>query len=140
MPIEIVEIDPGGLKDYARVSIAYSVKSVFRVDPIAAGLGGLALVEVPVEPYVKDYDDMEGTPSDWPAQFDLRGWGLFLAKDGDLAVGGAAVGVVPGHALEDRPGLCVLWDLRTLRPAYTGVGIQLFAAPRTGRGSAATDK
>lgn len=128
MAIEIIQITPDDLWEYARVPSAFTVKSIFQVDSVDGGLGGLMLKEIPVEPYVKSYDREDNSPLAWPVQFDLREWGLFLARDGKKPVGGAAVGLIPGgnQALEARPSLCELWDIRILLPEYCGVGIPLF--------------
>lgn len=112
----IEKIDPCKLDVYSRVSIAFTVESILRVDVIDDGLGGVRLVEEPVEePYVKDYDAYEdGPPTKWPEQFDIGNWGFFLAMDGDQPIGAAAVawntnGV---NMLEGRRDLSVLWDIR----------------------------
>ena len=74
----ITEID-----DVSKISIAFEVRSVFEVQAIDQGLGGLKLVEVPVEkPYTKDYDADE-PPASWQKEWDLSNWGLLFALDGE---------------------------------------------------------
>jgi GNAT superfamily N-acetyltransferase len=127
MALEIVEIPPERLEEYAQVPMNFEVRSIFAVEPLAGGLGGLRLVEVPVpNPYVKDYTTEE-SPVDWPAKFDVRTWGFFLARQGELIAGAAAVAFVTTgvFVFEARRDLAVLWDIR-VRPACRGAGIPLF--------------
>jgi GNAT superfamily N-acetyltransferase len=132
MSLEFQQVGPETLPLYASVSIAYEVGSVYRVESIAGGLGGLMLKEQPVSPYVKDYDTQtegDDNPQGWARQFDLSNWGFFLAMDGERAVGGAAVVLNSPeiHMLENRSDLAVLWDIR-VQPEQRGKGIgwQLF--------------
>jgi GNAT superfamily N-acetyltransferase len=128
MPVQIVEVGPGRLVDYASVPIKIEVKSTLQVELMDGGLGGMLLRQVPVErPYVKDYDSYGELPTDWPKQFDVTNWGFFLAMDGERPVGAAAVAfdTTGVFMLEARRNLAVLWDLRS-HPAYRGVGIPLF--------------
>lgn len=128
MPVQIVEIGPGRLGEYASVPIKFEVKSTLQVELVDGGMGGMLLRQVPVEkPYAKDYDAYGEIPTDWPKLFDVTHWGFFLAMDGERWVGAAAVafdttGVL---MLEGRHDLAVLWDLRS-QPAYRRVGITLF--------------
>jgi GNAT superfamily N-acetyltransferase len=128
MPVQIIEVGPERLADYARVPIKFEVKSSLQVELVDGGLGGMLLHQVPVEkPYIKDYDSYGETPTDWPERFDVTNWGFFLAMDGERPAGAAAVafdtnGVI---MLEARRDLAVLWDLRS-HPAYRGVGASLF--------------
>lgn len=100
---------------------------MLRVELIAGGLGGFRLVEEKVaQPYVKDYDGQsDDNPTSWAASFDTSQWGMFLATDGDQAVGGAAVALgAPVYPLDrfQRRDLAVLWDIR-VHPAHRGQGI-----------------
>ena len=128
---EIEQIGPEALSLYARIPIAYAVETVFRVDLIEGGLGGIVLDEERAEPpYVKDYDaDGRNAPERWPERFDLRHWGLFLAREGGEPVGGAAVATRTPElgCPEEGRGLAVLWDLRVC-PDHRGqrVGQRLF--------------
>ena len=57
MPVQIVEIGPERLAEYASVPIKFEVKSTLQVELVDGGLGGMLLRQVPVEkPYAKDYD------------------------------------------------------------------------------------
>ena len=132
MSVKIQQITPGGLPLYATVSIAYEVTSVYRVESIADGLGGLVFIEEQVAPYFKDYDAQaqgDDRPDRWVHQFDLSKWGFFMAMDGERAAGGAAVVLNSPevHMLENRSDLAVLWDLR-VQPEQRrkGIGRWLF--------------
>ena len=116
---------PSDLPAYAQVPIAFLVASRFRVEPAPGGLGGLALVEEPVEPYRKDYDAFPGDePLAWPERWDLSHWGFLGAFLGDERVGSAAVAWnTPGlDMLQGRSDLAVLWDLR-VHPEHRGRGV-----------------
>ena len=124
--IEIREVGPEALEQYAEIPISFHVESVFRVDEIAGGLGGLRLAEEPADkPYVKDYDECEQeSPSSWTRRFDVSNWLFLMAFDGDRAVGGATVAFRSPNAdmLQGRDDLAVLWDIR-VHPDYRGTGI-----------------
>jgi len=80
---------------------------------------------VPVsEPWEKEYDAPGNRPADWPSQFDLSNWGLFLARDGARVLGAAAVcWSTPGvDLLEGRTDLAFVWDLR-VAPDVRGQGV-----------------
>lgn len=113
------------LSEYGKVPIAFRVTSRFRVEPIQSGLGGLALVEEPVPPYVKDYDAIAGEgPEHWPERWDISRWGVLSAFDGGERVGGAVMAwkTVGLNMLAGRDDLAVLWDLR-VRPDCRGRGV-----------------
>ena len=127
MDLQIVEITANRLDQYAQISIGFMVNSMFSVQPVENGLGGLRFVEEAVSPpYFKDYDhtEPEGSPIFWPNQFDISQWGFFLALCGETPVGGAAVAYHTGgvHMLEDRSDLAALWDIR-VRPEERGRGV-----------------
>jgi len=131
MVVKIQEIGADALQHYKQISIAFEVKSVFHVELINNGLGGIRLREEEVMPsYIKDYDAYEdGGPEEWPKRFDIRNWGFFLALDQTRPLGGAAVAFnTPGvHILDGRADLAVLWDLRVY-PDFRGcrIGTKLF--------------
>ena len=122
--LRVIEECPQTLSEYGRVPIAFEVRSRLRVEPVRGGLYGLCLVEEEIDPYVKDYDAIEGEgPASWPGRFDLSCWGIFSAVDGERRVGGAVVAWdTPGvDLLRGRDDLAVLWDLR-VHPEYRGRG------------------
>jgi GNAT superfamily N-acetyltransferase len=128
MPVQIIEIGPERLEEYASVPIRFEVKSILQVELLEGGLGGMLLQEVEVDsPYIKDYDSYGELPTDWPKLFEVTNWGFFLAMDDDRPIGAAAVAFNTKGVfmLEERGDLAVLWDIRS-HPAYRGVGIPLF--------------
>ena len=121
--MQIDEIPSSLLDEYARIPIRFEVRSILDVELIDGGLGGFRFHEETVEPYIKDYDEME-SPTDWPRQFDVSNWGFFLAHDGNENVGAAAMAFDSNgiHMLEERSDLAVLWDIR-VRPEVRGRGV-----------------
>jgi GNAT superfamily N-acetyltransferase len=124
MPVTIRTIEADQFSLYDAIPNWFRVESVLRVEVIDGGLGGFRLGEEPVaEPFIKTYGD-DG-PTDWAAGFDLGRWGIFLAADGDLPVGGATVAVdAPVYPLDrfQRKDLAVLWDIR-VHPDHRGCGV-----------------
>lgn len=132
MNIKIVEEKPEVLSDYEKISIAFSVDTVFRVELIENGLGGVDLIEEKIsKPFIKDYDAIGGNRiSLLGERFDLSNWGIFSAFDGDKRIGGAIIAPETAETtmLEKYNDVACLWDLR-VAPEYRGksVGRQLFA-------------
>ncbi|MHC4642559.1 MAG: GNAT family N-acetyltransferase [Planctomycetota bacterium] len=132
MAILIDKIGPDEYPLYSSISSSFMVESIYRVDEIDRGLGGLHLVESKIEtPYQKDYNAADGdTVAAWAQEFDLGDWGIFLARDNDKPVGGAAVAVdsdvFPMNKFQ-REDMAVLWDIR-INPDARGrsVGRKLF--------------
>ena len=131
--MKIVEEPLARLNEHGLISIAFEVRSRYRADPEDGGLGGIALVEEPVDPpYIKDYDrTSEEGPTRWLRRWDTSAWGLIAVYNGTIRVGGAVLArCTPNvHMLEGRDDLAVLWDLR-VHPGHrrTGVGRGLFVA------------
>jgi GNAT superfamily N-acetyltransferase len=124
-PPIIKEIYPNQLALYASIPIVFEVRSIFRVDLIDSGLGGMRFIEKPVKtPYIKDYDSYGESLLDWQRLFDMTYWGCFLAFDGKQAIGGAAVAFKTDGVdmLDGRDDLAVLWDIR-VHPRHQGKGI-----------------
>jgi GNAT superfamily N-acetyltransferase len=127
MKITIEEISPDNLAEYASIPIAFTVKSILEVELVEDGLGGMLLHEIPVRPYIKDYDADGESPVGWPTRYNVTNWGFFLARMGDKPVGATAVAfdTTGVFMLEARRDLSVLWDIR-VRPEARGAGILLF--------------
>lgn len=130
MHVKIIEESTASLSEYARISIAFVVRSRLRVEPIDGGLGGLRLVEERVDaPYVRDFD-AEDPPTSWLDRWDISHWPVLSAFRGSRRIAGAVVAWrTPGvHILEGRRDLAVLWDIRVDREYRgRGVGSKLFA-------------
>jgi len=133
MSVTIKEINADQLALYDGIPSWFEVKSMFRVEVIAAGLGGFRLVEEEVvEPFIRDYNSHhEDNPTRWVSHFDVSRWGIFLATDDEgQHVGGATVAIdAPVYPMDrfQRQDLAVLWDLR-VHPEHRkqGIGSQLF--------------
>ena len=127
MPVNIQAIGVDLFPLYDAIPNWFRVESVFRVEVIGGGLGGFRLVEEEVaEPFIKGYDSQDDDkPTAWAASYDVSQWGIFLAREGDRAVGGAAVAVdAPVYPLDrfQRRDLAVLWDIR-VHPDERGRGV-----------------
>ncbi len=126
MEIRIVEESPEILLEYEKVSIAFEVSSIFRVELLNEGLSGVKLTEEAVEtPFIKDYDTNErDRPTRWSEEFDISNWGILSVFDNEKRIAGAAVAwKSPGlFMLDGRQDLACLWDLR-VTPEYRGKGI-----------------
>lgn len=128
MRVDVRKESLAALSDYAAIPIAFSTSTVLEVEWIANGLGGVRLVEMPLDqPLTKDFDDDERV-ADWHSLGDISHWGFFAAfVDGQRAGGAVVAHKTPGvHMLEGREDLAVLWDLR-VHPSVRrrGVGTRL---------------
>jgi GNAT superfamily N-acetyltransferase len=119
------------------------VPTAFRVDRVLQATrhddGRVRFTERPIpEPYIKDYDALDGGPLAWPGQLDLSRGGLILARDRGRCVGGAVIlRDVPDFDLfEGREDPALLHDLR-VDPAHRrgGIGRALLAAAADWAGS-----
>ena len=125
----VVRQEPlSALSDYASVPIAFTTTTVLKVEWIANGLGGVRMVEAPLDqPLTKDFDEDEPV-THWRRSGNISHWGIFAAFSDEHRVGGAVVAHnSPGiHMLEGREDLAVLWDLR-VHPSVrrSGVGTRL---------------
>lgn len=132
MNFKIIEENFGILPEYEKVSIAFSVETFFRVELIENGLKGVNLIEEKIEnPFIKDYDAIEGNKISLPGElFELSNWGILSAFDNEKRIGGAIIAWNTPQVLmlEDRIDLACLWDLR-VAPEYRGKGVgqKLFA-------------
>ena len=132
MEIDIRLVNAESLPEYSNIPISFEVKSQLRIELLNGGLDGISLHEESVKPpYTKDYDKDNGEgPTRFPKEFDTSNWGLFLARKGEIPVGGAVVAFkTPGvNMLNGRDDLAALWDLRVY-PDYrrSGIGTRLFA-------------
>ena len=125
MEFHIQEETADVLPKYGDVSIAFDVNSRFRVEHLADGLGGIRLIEEPVDPpYRKDYDIPDG-PERWTRKsWDLSKWIFLGAFREEERIGGAIVAFhVEGmDYCEGREDLAGLWDVRVC-PEYRGRGV-----------------
>jgi len=131
--LDVREESPPHLADYARVPIAFDVRSVFDVTRRDSATNEWLLRERALEkPYCKDYDAEDGqAPPTWASRFDLSRWGFFVARLDGTRVGCAAVAFDTPEVdlLGGRRDVAVLWDIR-VSPQMRGreVGGILFRA------------
>jgi ribosomal protein S18 acetylase RimI-like enzyme len=123
----------GTLGDYAGISSAFIVDAILEVALADGGLGGMSLTETPVaDPYVKDYDTVEGAgPTRWAESFDVSNWGLLSVWRDGARVGGAVIAFRTPDVwmLGGRSDVAVLWDIRVApEQRGAGVGSALFRA------------
>jgi GNAT superfamily N-acetyltransferase len=139
--VSIVEEDAAALREYARVPISFSVRSVYDVSSSASG--EIILTERELDtPVEKDYDSTSEGPTVWPVAFDISNWGFLAAFIDGARVGGAVVALRSRdlEMLDGRDDLAVLWDLRVAPDQRgNGVGGELIeAAERWARANGAT--
>jgi GNAT superfamily N-acetyltransferase len=129
MTIDVAEEPMTAVGESALLPIAFRVDQVLDVTARADGRFALSARRL-LNPYVKDYDAVEGEgPLHWTRRFDVSNWTLFAARLAGSRVGGAAVAFnTPGLTmLEGRRDLSVLWDIRVAPNARgRGVGSALF--------------
>jgi GNAT superfamily N-acetyltransferase len=131
--IEIAVEGADALGQYASIPIAYRIVEVLDPESPSNADGLLPfrsrLLDAPI---IKDYDAHPGNhPLEWPARFDVRGWGFLAARSGELRVGGAVIVARSPNIemLEGRDELALLWDIRVAPAArHRGVGTALLAA------------
>jgi GNAT superfamily N-acetyltransferase len=123
MQIESAGVPGELLAEYARIPIAFQVRSTLSAQPSASH--GFVLAEHPVTaPYLKDYDAISPRPDAWADHFDTSRWRMWLARIGGRGVGGAAVALHTSglDMQEGRSDLAVLWDVR-VAPEFRGRGV-----------------
>jgi GNAT superfamily N-acetyltransferase len=128
MPLDLRVIGPNELERYADVPMTVTVDRQLSVLALKDGLGGLSLQEQPVAPaYQKDYD-AQGGPLTWPARFNLAGWRIVVALEGEHLLGGAAA-FAPAVGFDSA--VAELWDIRVRDTARRlGVGHALLEHQR----------
>lgn len=131
MRVHIIEEPITQVAELARISIAFTVKSVLAASVQGNGLGGFLLSEREVDvPYVKDYDAFETEgPTTWARRFDVSRWAFFGAYREAERIGGVVVAFDTKGVtmLEGRRDLAVIWDIRvTPQMRSQGVGSALF--------------
>ena len=107
------QIDESYFGQYDKIPMIVRVKSIYQLEKINNGLGGLLLVEAPVEAYDKDLGAYT-VASKYAAEFDITNWAFFMAFLDDMPIGAVTIasrteGV---QMLDGRDDLSVLWDLR----------------------------
>lgn len=114
---------------YDSIPMKVNVSSYYRIEKVNRGLGGFALVETMVKPYIKDFCVGEEQSVERWKRWDISQWGFFMAFDGDMSVGAAAVACRDRgiNMLSGRDDLAVLWDIRVCHEyKHQGIGQALF--------------
>lgn len=123
------EIDESYLEEYDRIPMLIYVKSIFKVEKIENGLGGILLKEIPVSEYVKDLGVYEKAAK-YSQEFDISNWAFFMAFDNELPIAAVTVASKSNNVnmLDGRDDMSVLWDIRVNeRYKQQGVGTKLFS-------------
>lgn len=90
MTWEIKEVSKNNLIDYSKIPMMVEVTSIYQLNKINQGLGGILLEEKRVKPYLKDLGKEED-PLSWSKEFDVANWAFFIVYDKDLPIGGATL-------------------------------------------------
>jgi GNAT superfamily N-acetyltransferase len=129
MAPKIHKIGSNSYPRYAEIDPSYQVTSILMVVPKDRGLGGFKFIEDKIKsPYWKGTDSPEDSPASWPPRQESGEFAAFLAMDGEVILGGAAVLINPAEAFlfERRKALAGLWDIRVQpKRRWTGIGSQL---------------
>jgi ribosomal protein S18 acetylase RimI-like enzyme len=118
------------LEQYAAIPMFVEADKILKCIPIDGGTGGFRLSEQAVDPpFRKTYENSEDDPFPRHNRWDVSNWGIFIAKNNEMIVGGCVVALrTEGiYMLEGRTDMAVLWDIR-VRPEYkrSGIGSKLF--------------
>ena len=122
------EIDESYFGQYDRIPMIVHVKSIYQLEKINSGLGGILLVETPVDEYRKDLG-VYAEAIKYADEFDITNWSFFMAFHNETPIGAVTIassteGV---HMLDGRDDMSVLWDIRIDdRYKQQGIGSKLF--------------
>ena len=122
------EIDESYFDKYDKIPMLVHVKSIFKLNKIENGLGGILLKETSVEECIKDLGAYEKATEN-AVEFDITNWKFFMAFYNELPIGAATVASKTKeiHMLDGRDDMSVLWDIRVDdRYKRQGVGSKLF--------------
>jgi len=107
------EVDESYFEKYDKIPMLVPVKSVFVLEKMENGLGGILFKEVPVKEYSKDLGKY-AVPTNYSKEFVLTNWAFFMAFDDEHPIGAATVATKTKNLimLDGRDDISVLWDLR----------------------------
>lgn len=131
MKIVTLPVNIESLTEYSTLPSRFEVKSRLSVELLNDGFGGVVLNEEVVSPtYIKNYDTLDGEgPIRWVRDFNTTNWVIFLAREGNVPIGGATIAFRTPEVfmLGGRDDIAVVWDIR-VKPDYhrSGVGSSLF--------------
>lgn len=128
--IELIRVSEKYITEYSLIKSAFNVESIFEIEFRNGGLDGILLNEQKLsKSYLKDYDAYE-PPLNWVKKFDLKSWGIFIARN-EMGnnVGGVMIACRSNDVIltENRNDIAVIWDIR-VNAEYKreGVGKKLF--------------
>lgn len=130
MNIKIESTDQNCLDEYSQIPIGFKVESIYEVLFKNNGLGGIQILEKPIDkPYFKNYDEFE-SPQDWTKKWDTSKWGFFIARNNNnKVIAGMTIAYNTENIimLEGRKDMSVIWDIRIdSKYRRTGIGSILF--------------
>lgn len=122
------KVDNTYFEAYDKIPMLVHVKSIYKLEKIDNGLGGIILKEMPVEEYVKDLSKYEKAAS-YEEKFNISNWAFYMAFDREKPIGAVTI-VSRTHnvrMLDGRDDLSVLWDIRVAdKYKNMGVGTKLY--------------
>lgn len=85
MNITFREVDKQFFPLYDSVEMHVDVRTVYQLQWVDGGLGGIRLEETPVPPVRKDLSQYERA-TEYEQHFDVSSWRFFMAFDGETPV------------------------------------------------------
>lgn len=126
--LEIIEEPAVPGSGHFKISIRFEGTSRLDIDELRNG----RIVEVPVSPFVKDYDAKPDSGVEHLfGELDATNWIILAAFENNTRIGGAVIAIdTPGmHLLEGRSDLATMLDIRIATEARgSGIGTALFRA------------
>ncbi|NOR44049.1 MAG: GNAT family N-acetyltransferase [Candidatus Delongbacteria bacterium] len=111
------------LEEYHKVPIRFSSDTIYPEELFAGKAEDINLIETPVPPFTKDYDEHE-LPYKWVEKWDISNWCILKTEIDGKYIAGAVIAYNTNgvNMLEGRDDIAVLWDIR-VSPEYRGKGI-----------------
>ena len=128
MKVKVTRAPLSFLKEYHKVSIRFSSDTIYPEELFIGKAEDIRLVETPVPPFIKDYDEHE-SPYQWVEKWDISNWRILKAEMDGKYIAGAVIAYNTNgvNMLEGRDDIAVLWDIR-VSPEHRGkkIGEKLF--------------
>jgi GNAT superfamily N-acetyltransferase len=107
------EVDSSYFEMYDKIPMLIPVKSIFVLEKIENGLGGILFKEVPVKEYCRDLGKY-AIATKYSEKFDITNWAFFMGFDDEIPIGAATVASKTKNVtmLDGKDDMSVLWDLR----------------------------
>ena len=84
------QVDESYFGQYDRIPMIVRVKSIYQLEKINNGLGGILLVETPVEEYNKDLGAYTEATT-YTDEFDITNWAFFMAFLNETPIGAITI-------------------------------------------------